>query len=512
VPERAHLIPVGDAERTAEGSPRQLDALQAQLRAVEERNRQLVRINDVLMNRVERAIDEQGGSFSLFQAAIALESQVRERTTALKDALGRLEETNRELQASNTAALEASRAKSAFLAAMSHELRTPMNGVVGMTELLLTTALDATQRQSTEVIQRSALSLLHILNDILDFSKIEAGQMAVERTPFNARQVVDEALQLLRPQAEQKGLTLHVGWSSDLPTDVVGDPVRFAQIVTNLVGNAIKFTPTGRVSVRAQRCERPDMPERFHFAVEDTGIGIDAAVLPRLFESFLQADSSTTRQYGGTGLGLAIVRRLCDLMGGECGATSTLGSGSRFWFAIPFGEADSRADHASSFTQAQPAMLEGPTTGTQAIVRAEGTVMRARRQVLIVEDNEVNQLVAEGYLTALGFQCTVVPNGRIAAELLCAPHEFELVLMDWQMPELDGLEATRLVRQHERATGAHVVIVGVTANALVGDRERCLDSGMDEFLSKPFQLRELRAVLDRWPALAHIATAGAPSA
>jgi signal transduction histidine kinase/CheY-like chemotaxis protein len=429
----------------------------AEIAALRARIEQLEKVNQVLMDRVERATDEQGSSFSLFQTAIALERQVRERTNALEEARERLEQTNRELMASNAAALEANRAKSAFLAAMSHEVRTPMNGVVGMTELLLTTALDDAQRQSTLTIQRSALSLLRILNDILDFSKIEAGQLAMERAPFDVRQAIDETLQLLRPQAEQRGLALHVEWSPAVPNALVGDAVRFRQLITNLVGNAIKFTPSGHITVRVTRSAGP---ERLHVAVEDTGIGIASDTLPRLFEPFLQADDTTTRRFGGTGLGLAIVRRLCELMGGTCGAESVEGAGSTFWFALPL--------ELPSVPVALPITREAPAPTT-----------RTRRPMHIL-----------------------VENGVEAVAALHRDHPFDLVIMDWQMPELDGLEATRRVRQAEIGSNRRVPILALTANALVGDRERCLDAGMDDFLSKPFQLQDLDALLERWrPAL-----------
>ena len=478
------------------GSASHSDAGDSELAQLAERcsrladeNAQLQRINETLMDRVERDTDLQGNSFSLFQTAIALESQVKERTAALQLALQALEHSNQDLQVSNAAAQAANRAKSAFLATMSHELRTPMNGVVGMTEMLLNTPLDTTQRGYGDIIRQSALSLLHILNDILDFSKIEAGQLQTEAMPFDLRQTTDRALQLFEPQIRDKGLALQVDWPAGAPCAVVGDPMRYTQVITNLLGNAVKFTAQGRIALRAQLAEGNGDRLRWRFEIEDTGIGIQSAVIPRLFESFTQSDSSITRQYGGSGLGLAIVRRLCQLMGGDCGVDSEYGKGSCFWFTITL-QRDLQAATRSAAARDAPPPPPQSATATAAVGR--------RPRVLLVEDNVINQEVARGMLEFLGCEIQIAANGRIAVELLSAAHSFDLVLMDCQMPEMDGLEATRQVRGLEQGGAVHTPIIALTANAMLGDREQCLAAGMDDFLSKPFQLRELEAKLGAW--------------
>ncbi|MGV3709776.1 MAG: ATP-binding protein [Gemmatimonas sp.] len=468
----------------------ELEQLRARCAALESTNQQMQRINTALMDRVERDMDNLGSSFSLFQSAIYLESKIKERTGALTQVLGTLERTNRELQASNEAAQAASRAKSAFLATMSHELRTPMHGVLGMTELLIDTPLSPEQREFATTIKGSAESLLTILNDILDFSKIEAGFMITESTAFEPREIVDRAFANLHPLITRKELLANIEWSDSVPQTVVGDPTRFLQIVTNLLGNAVKFTESGSVTLRAQARPADAESTVIRIEVQDTGIGIAPEHLQGIFDSFTQSDSSITRKFGGTGLGLAIVRRLSELLGGSCGVDSEPGSGSRFWFEI---------------TCRRDATVERNSAETDVPPLPSGDVFTESRQsvdVLVVEDNRINQVIARHSLEALGCRVSIVSSGADAVSALSCEHSYSVVLMDCQMPDMDGLEATRLVRQFEATSDQHVPIVALTANAMVGDREACIAAGMDDFLSKPFQRDDLHRVLHRWTALA----------
>ena len=460
----------------------EFDALKARCEEQAQENARLARVNESLMDRIEREMDLQGGSFSLFQAAITLEGKVNERTAALQATLAELERSNKELKVSTQAAQQASRAKSAFLATMSHELRTPMNGVIGMSEILLNTPLNEHQRNSALQIRRSAMSLLGILNNILDFSKIDADRLVAESVPFDLRRTTDNTLALLIAEINAKGLSFRLDWPEDLPNAVIGDPTRFAQIITNLVGNALKFTAKGGISLRAWLDSADGDELVYEFEVIDTGIGIRADVIPTLFESFTQSDSSVTRQYGGTGLGLAIVRRLCQLMGGDCGVTSTPGKGSRFWFRLTLSRDPEPAPYLP--------------TGSERILKQVDA--ERRQHVLLVEDNPVNQQVAAGLLELIGCDCSIADNGRIAVDMLSQAHAYDIVLMDCQMPVMDGFEATHRVREFERELGRHTPIVALTANAMPGDREMCLASGMDDFMSKPFQMRDLQSLLDRW--------------
>ncbi|MCB8958156.1 MAG: response regulator [Nocardioides sp.] len=519
-----------------------------------------------------------------------------------------------ELATARDAALEASRAKSAFLATMSHEIRTPMNGVIGLTDLLLTTPLDERQQQYAEGVRGAGSALLAIINDILDFSKVEAGRLDLEHIDFDVVQLVEEVAELVAEGAHAKDLELLAYCSPELPSGLRGDPARLRQVLLNLAGNAVKFTHEGEVVIRAQLETRTPDGVVARFEVSDTGIGIDDEHRAELFQPFSQADTSTTRRYGGTGLGLAICRQLVNAMGGELGVSSTPGVGSTFWALVPLDLAVEPAtvspppaeglgglrvlvvddnqtnrvilhDQLTAWGMHVDAVDSGPTAlammrtalhegrrydlglldlcmphmdglelgrrisgdpdlaGTPLVLLTSGpdvgrteanavgisasltkpvlltrlrTVLRSivataapaapvaaaptptsgRGRVLVVEDGEINQLVATGILESLGYDVTVADDGLLALEELDRA-TYDAVLMDVRMPNLDGYGATAEIRRREGAE-RHTPIIAMTASAIEGDREECLAAGMDDYVSKPIDRASVDAVLGRW--------------
>jgi signal transduction histidine kinase/ActR/RegA family two-component response regulator len=376
-------------------------------------------------------------------------------------------------------------AKSEFLAKMSHEIRTPLNGVIATADLMAATQLNDEQHELLDTLRLSAKTLLGIINDILDFSKIEAGRMVLETLPFTPTVLVEEVVSIMAPAAHSKGLTVRTELSSSLPHSVAGDPLRLRQILLNFVGNAIKFTACGEVVIRAMRLKKGEGQSAWlRFEVQDTGVGIPPEKQAGIFDAFTQADSSVTRQYGGTGLGLAICKRLVELMGGQIGVYSQPGLGSCFWFEVPLPVIQ---ENAPEETTAQPS---GSALNSHEL---DGV------RVLLVEDNPVNQKVAIRMLQKLGCVVELAENGQQALEKL-ERASYDIVLMDMQMPIMDGLTATRLLRQREQQTGHHQVVIALTANAMQTDRELCLETGMDDYLSKPLTLDALQVMLFRWVA------------
>ncbi len=353
-----------------------------------------------------------------------------------------------------------------------------MNGILGMTDAALETPLSSEQRDLIETAHSSAESLLTIINDILDFSKIEAGKLHLDLIPFQLRKLLAKRIKIQSGAAKDKGLKLSCEIDPAVPETIVSDPVRLSQIITNLIGNAIKFTTQGKVEVKVTLDNITDETACLRFSVRDSGIGIPKHKQQSIFEAFSQADASTTRKFGGTGLGLTISTKLVQMLGGKLWVESEEGKGSCFHFTIL----------AKCVTMAAESAPAAPSSGTPAL--AQGL------RILLAEDNLVNQKVARRLLQKEAHTVAVAANGKIALELL-TQQIFDLVLMDVQMPEMDGIEATRVIRENEKATGQHINIIALTAHAMSGDRERCVAAGMDGYASKPIRIDELRQEIER---------------
>ena len=461
----------------------------------------------------QQAIAHRGHAFETQRNEQVLEA-ARRRADRLQERVSELESSNKTLQeASGNAAREieaANLAKDEFLATMSHEIRTPLNGIIPLLDVLRGTSLDPAQKDYVSTAYQSSRHLLRIIDDILDYSKVKAGKVELECVGINLRELLDSVVRLMRPAAEKKGLTLNYEISQEVRLAMRGDPVRLRQVLTNLVGNAIKFTSRGGVSIAVRRDSDYKEESELTFSVTDTGIGISPKAQEKLFQPFSQADASTTRHFGGTGLGLSICRQLVELMGGRVQVDSSLGKGSTFRFSVLLRKTpgDIAMAGLSSIaperrTPATPAATE---VATEMVPPSEGPVQQAdasalQGTVLIAEDNPINLHVLTRLLEDLGLRCAVARNGQLALKALeKASHAIDLVLMDCMMPEMDGYSATRAWREVEerKKGGARKPIIAVTANAMMNDRGKCLDAGMDDYLSKPIDREVLREKLTQW--------------
>ncbi len=419
-----------------------------------------------------------------------LEEKVAVRTSELSQINAKLSGMIVDLRKAKNAAEAANKAKSQFLANMSHEIRTPMNGVLGMTELLLHTKLTEKQKKFAESSYRSAESLLCVINDILDFSKIEAGKLELDAISFDLVKTVQDSVELFSEQARKKAISLSLVLEKNVPVQVEGDPGRLRQVLVNLVGNAVKFTEQGSVFVRVSTIGNGGYYASVAIEVQDTGIGISPDSMRQIFECFSQGDGSTTRKFGGTGLGLTIAKQLVEIMGGELTVQSELAKGSIFRIAVPF-------RRLSDITVSDITSAVEPGVSEQKPVVSGAADEKVLGRILLAEDNRVNQEVCAEIINHLGYRVDIVSNGQEAVAAF-EKNSYDLVLMDFQMPVMDGIEATHRIRLLDRKKGQHTTIVALTARVMEGDREECLERGMDDYLSKPFSMEAMRQMLERW--------------